>query len=259
MFKRIGARRVSILDIAQVVADGRGLVPDLPQIAGDGCHADADTEQRYRQESGYPASDATGRQRNDIQAQRRHVEAQRGGKPRSLLMVFGNRQVVNIEPDIRQGEQETDASGRTTGQTSRNRGLFQRLFGGRHLLHQPGDLHRIADHAKTQLCVVHIHLNLKGNRQCRHLSFTALVIPLAHFGNQRLNRKGETQATPAVGFTRMGGLTGEVFCQSLKVMPDLAEPRVAGGNLECVLRLENVSHGQRVTRLRRFFDGVQQR
>ncbi|CEL27343.1 hypothetical protein SRM1_00670 [Pseudomonas fluorescens] len=259
VFEGIGAGSVGILDIAQMVADGRGLVPDLPQIAGDGCHADADTEQRHRQESRCPANDATGRQRNDIQPQRRHVEGQRRGKPRSLLMVFGNRQVVNIEPDIRQGEYEAGASGSTTGQAPRNRGLFQRLLGSRHLLHQPGDLHHIADHAETQLCIVHIHLNLKGNRQCRHLSFTVLVIPLAHFGNQRLNRKGETQAAPAVGFTRMSGLAGQGFHQSLKVVPDLAEPRVGGGNLECVLRVKNVSHGQRVTRLRRFFDGVQQR
>lgn len=113
-------------------------------------------------------------------------------------MIFGQRQVVDIEADIGNGKGYADTRSGTRRQPPGQRSLAQRLLPGHHLTHQPADLHHVAGNAKPQLRITDVHLNLKGDRQGRR-AVTALIIAKTHFSDQRLDRKGKTQAAATVG------------------------------------------------------------
>ncbi|MNS05962.1 hypothetical protein D3C72_373770 [compost metagenome] len=149
-------------------------------------------------------------------------------------MVLGHRQVVEIEADVGERKYQSACRGGTPQQTPGQRRLTKRQcpFAGRHLTHQIDRLGRVAQYAETQLRIVEIDLHLQGYRQNRRPLAISLIVTMAHFSDQRLDREGETQTTAAVGFDRGTRLARQCDNQTLKVFFKPVEPRIGGADCQ---------------------------
>ena len=126
------------------------------------------------------------------------------------------------------------------------------------MAHQLDDLHCIAGHTKAQLCITDVHLKLQGDGQCRRCIASA-VLALAHFTDQRLDRKGETESAATVVISRLPGPGRTALHESFDVLPDFLKARIPGADRPGILRIAQIHQRNAVAAVGVFAVGIEQR